>query len=70
MTFPTHFDLTPKGEITHRAQLGEDGYTENMEFTLQLNVTSDGSLNIFYYGENEQVIELHEYIEIMELEEH
>ena len=53
MRLPITFDLTPKGEIVERKQLGEAGYSENIQYTLQFNVQESG-VCISYYGENDE----------------
>jgi hypothetical protein len=53
MNLPITFDLTPKGEIVERKQLGEVGYSENIQYTLQFNVQESG-VCISYYGENDE----------------
>jgi hypothetical protein len=48
---PASIDLTPKGELVDRASLGEDGYIENVEYTLTINFFDNKAL-IDYYGED------------------
>ena len=53
MNLPITFDLTPKGEIVERKEIGEEGYAENIQYNLQFNVNENG-VNISYYGENDE----------------
>ena len=52
MKLPITFDLTPKGEIVERKQIGEDGYADNIQYNLQFNIQNDG-VYISYYGEDD-----------------
>jgi len=52
MRLPITFDLTPKGEIVEKKEIGEDGYAENIQYNLQCNIQNDG-VYISYYGEND-----------------
>ena len=52
MNLPITFDLTPKGEIVERKEIGEYGYADNIQYNLQFNVNENG-VNISYYGEND-----------------
>lgn len=56
MRLPITFDLTPKGKIVERKHIGEEGYAENMQYTLQLNVQEDG-VYISYYGEDDEYLD-------------
>jgi len=53
MNLPITFDLTPKGEIVERKEIGEYGYADNIQYNLQFNVNENG-VNISYYGENDE----------------
>lgn len=44
-------DKTPKGKITKKAEFGENGYGENMEYELSLEITVD-HVEIIYFGED------------------
>ena len=57
---PLTFDLTPAGEIVPRANLGEEGYAENVEYHLSMH-ESEGHLIIGYYGEDDSTISIEEY---------
>ena len=52
MRLPIAFDLTPKGKIVERKHIGEYGYADNIQYTLQFNVQEDG-VYISYYGEDD-----------------
>lgn len=58
---PRVIDLTQKGEIVLRADMGEEGYIENVEYTLQITFSSDSLVVIDYYGDDDtwlsQVVE-------------
>lgn len=51
MQLPLTVDLTPKGKIVDRAIIGTKGYSENIEYTLQINFLRD-YVAIDYYGED------------------
>ena len=52
MKLPITFDLTPKGEIVERKEIGENGYADNIQYNLQFNIQNDG-VYISYYGEED-----------------
>jgi len=52
MKLPITFDLTPKGEIVEKKEIGEDGYADNIQYNLQFNIQNDG-VYISYYGEDD-----------------
>ena len=52
MRLPITFDLTPKGEIVERREIGEEGYADNIQYNLQFNVQQNG-VYISYYGEDD-----------------
>ena len=52
MKLPITFDLTPKGEIEERKEIGETGYADNIQYNLQFNIQNDG-VYISYYGEED-----------------
>ena len=56
MNLPISFDLTPKGEIVERKEIGEYGYADNIQYNLQFNVNENG-VNISYYGENDTYLD-------------
>lgn len=56
MRLPITFDLTPKGKIVERKHIGEDGYAENIQYTLQFHFQEDG-VYISYYGEDDTFID-------------
>ena len=52
MRLPIAFDLTPKGKIVEKKEIGQDGYAENIQYNLQFNVNKFG-VDISYYGEDD-----------------
>ena len=52
MRLPITFDLTPKGKIVEKNEIGEEGYAENIQYNLQFNVRESG-VDISYYGEDD-----------------
>ena len=52
MKLPIKFDLTPKGKIVEKKEIGEEGYADNIQYNLQFNIQNDG-VYISYYGEND-----------------
>ncbi len=52
MKLPITFDLTPKGKIVERKEIGENGYADNIQYNLQFNIQNDG-VYISYYGEDD-----------------
>jgi hypothetical protein len=66
ITLPLRFDLTPKGKIVERADLGTSGYSENVEYELFTENTDEG-LRISYYGEDDTWMDLDEYFSKIKL---
>ena len=56
MNLPNLIDLTPEGELVKRANIGEEGYAENVEYQLVLRV-SNYHTYIEYYGEDDTYLE-------------
>jgi len=52
MKLPIRFDLTKRGKIVKPKEYGEEGYIENVEYTLQFNVQEDG-VYVSYYGDDD-----------------
>ena len=52
MRLPITFDLTPKGKIVEKKHIGEKGYAENIQYTLQFNVQENG-IYVSYYGQDD-----------------
>ena len=52
MKLPIKFDLTPKGKIVEKKEIGEEGYADNIQYNLQFNIQNDG-VYISYYGEDD-----------------
>lgn len=67
MILPTRFDITPKGKIVDRAEIGEKGYGENVEYELQIQFTSDGIVEINYYGEDDTYLSVKDFIKLIEI---
>ena len=66
MKLPRTFDLTPKGKIVKRKHIGESGYADNIQYTLQFNVLEDG-VYISYYGEDDTYIDEDRIDEIIKI---
>ena len=56
MNLPNLIDLTPTGKLVKRANLGEEGYAENVEYHLLISV-SNYTTHIEYYGEDDTLLE-------------
>jgi len=56
MRLPIKFDLTPKGKIVEKANIGESGYAENVQYNLHFSVQND-SVIITYYGEDDTYLD-------------
>ena len=52
MKLPIRFDLTKRGKIVKAKSIGEEGYIENVEYTLQFHVQEDG-VYVCYYGDDD-----------------
>ena len=52
MKLPQSVDLTPQGKIVEPSELGEIGYSENVNYNLRMS-TEQGYLWIDYYGEDD-----------------
>ena len=65
MTIPTRFDITPNGKIVDRAEFGEKGYLENVEYELQIQFPSDGIVEINYYGEDDTYLSVQDFIKLI-----
>ena len=64
MNLPNLIDLTPKGKLVERANLGEEGYAENVEYKLTISV-SNYITHIEYYGEDDTYLEEEQIQEII-----
>ena len=64
MNLPNLIDLTPKGKLVERANLGEEGYAENVEYNLTISV-SNYITHIEYYGEDDTYLEKEQIQEII-----
>ena len=56
MYLPNLVDLTPEGKLVTRANLGEEGYAENVEYQLRISV-SNYRTHIDYYGEDDTLLD-------------
>lgn len=54
---PNVLDLTPKGKIVPRADIGECGYFENVEYRLSIEFI-DGEVNACYIGDDGSLLHL------------
>ena len=63
MNLPNLIDLTPEGKLVERANIGEEGYAENVEYNLIISV-SNYITHIEYYGEDDTYLEEEQIQEI------
>lgn len=59
-------DKTPEGYIVLRANIGEEGYIENVQFDLQIQHNEDG-FDIVYWGEDATELTIDETIQAIKL---
>ena len=64
MFLPLSIDLTPEGEFVERAEIGEPGYHENIEYELHLTGSRD-KMAITYYGEDDTYLDDEQMIEVI-----
>ena len=64
MNLPNLIDLTPEGKLVERANIGEEGYAENVEYHLIISV-SNYITHIEYYGEDDTYLEEEQIQEII-----
>jgi len=64
MNLPNLIDLTPEGKLVERANIGEEGYAENVEYNLIISV-SNYITHIEYYGEDDTYLEEEQIQEII-----
>ncbi len=62
---PNKVDKTPEGIIVKKADIGEKGYAENIEYSLRIHPTDKGFVIIDYYGEDESYLAKNEIDEIL-----
>ena len=55
MVIPLKFDLTPEGKFVTGAEIGQDGYIDNVTYTLQM-CYNHSFITIQYYGEDDTII--------------
>lgn len=65
MDLPKSFDITPSGKIVERAEIGQKGYVENIEYELQITISDYGTLKIEYYGEDGTFLPIDELIKFI-----
>ena len=65
MDLPKSFDITPSGKIVERAEIGQKGYAENIEYELQITISDYGTLKIEYYGEDGTFLPLDQLIKFI-----
>ena len=65
MDLPKSFDITPSGKIVERAEIGQKGYVENIEYELQITISDYGTLIIQYYGEDGTFLPLDQLIKFI-----
>jgi len=61
------FDLTPSGKIVDCAQLGEEGYGENVRYEISSHEDYNG-ISYHWYGEDGEEMPLEEYVRIITLQ--
>lgn len=66
---PLKVDLTPDGRIVEKADIGEEGYAENIECTLQLSFGRD-SVFIHYYTEDDDFLNESQIKKVFEISNH
>jgi hypothetical protein len=67
--FPLTIDKTPDGKFVERAEIGEEGYAENIEFCLHTSICSHtGKISIQYYGEDDTFLSHKEIIKAIKIE--
>jgi hypothetical protein len=64
MNLPFLIDKRPSGVIVKRANIGEKGYFDNIEYQLQISFL-DGNLDISYYGEDDTFLSDEEILKII-----
>jgi|TARA_B110000908_G_scaffold146357_1_gene177284 hypothetical protein len=56
MILPIEVEITPEDKIVKSSEIGDEGYAENVVYTLQINMMR-GSVEIAYYGENDTYLD-------------
>ena len=51
LAFPLSIDKTPEGKIVPCAEVGEEGYGANINYTLQITYQNNRAI-VLYYGED------------------
>lgn len=64
MILPLTVELTPKNEIVKKSEVGSIGYSENIEYNIQISPNTRG-ICIEYYGEDDTYLEPNQIEEIV-----
>jgi hypothetical protein len=65
MELPKSFDLTPSGKIVQSKEYGESGYIENECYELQITLSHNGNLVIEYYSDDDNYLNLTDFIKLL-----
>lgn len=66
---PLSIDKTYEGKIVKRAEIGEEGYAENIEYQLMVAVDpNNGKMSVQYYGEDDTYLSHKEIIKAIKIE--
>lgn len=66
---PLSIDKNFEGKIVERAEIGSEGYAENIEYQLMVAVDSNtGKMSIQYYGEDDTYLSHKEIIKAIKIE--
>jgi hypothetical protein len=65
MELPKSFDITSTGKIVKRAEIGEKGYIDNVQYEIQITLSHDGNLFIEYYGEDDTYLSVSDFIALI-----
>jgi hypothetical protein len=68
MTLPMTFDQTPGGDFVKTKEIGEPGYADNVQYTLNIGFSQNGAIVHFSYsGDDGSWLDQDEIEEVMEL---
>jgi hypothetical protein len=69
LDLPLSIDKTPDGKFVERAEIGDEGYAENIEFCLHTSICSHtGKISIQYYGEDDTFLSHKEILKAIKIE--
>lgn len=69
LDLPLSIDKTPDGKFVKRAEIGEDGYAENIEYCLHTSIDAHtGKISIQYYGEDDSFLSHKEILKAIKIE--